>query len=281
MSTSNLFKRSKIYILLLCIVLAALVSTIAFVNRQAKKTVSSTVLISEADEVTLAFPEGQRIPEARIPSSSPDSVSEAVNSSVIEKITLPELNNSDSFLRESLTIISSDSSFIRWISKDDLFRRAASYFDGLSRGVILNKIFPLSAPEGNFTTHKTGDELYLNAGNYERYSETIDVILNVDMALIAEIFHSTRPLLEAAFAEMGYNSRQMDGIILQSIEQILSTPIIARPISLSHESVLYQFADPDLEELSPIQKQLLRTGPENTQKIQQQALILRDALLNP
>ena len=281
MSTSNLFKRSKIYILLLFIVLAALVSTIAFVNRQAKKTVSSTVLISEADEVTLAVPEGQRIPEARIPSSSPESVSEAVNSSVIEKITLPELNNSDSFLRESLTIISSDSSFIRWISKDDLFRRAASYFDGLSRGVILNKIFPLSAPEGNFTTHKTGDELYLNAGNYERYSETIDVILNVDMALIAEIFHSTRPLLEAAFAEMGYNSRQMDGIILQSIEQILSTPIIARPISLSHESVLYQFADPDLEELFPIQKQLLRTGPENTQKIQQQALILRDALLNP
>ena len=101
------------------------------------------------------------------------------------------------------------------------------------------------------------------------------------MALIAEIFHSTRPLLEAAFAEIGYNSRQMDGIILQSIEQILSTPIIARPISLSHESVLYQFADPDLEELAPIQKQLLRTGPENTQKIQQQALILRDALLNP
>jgi hypothetical protein len=31
-------------------------------------------------------------------------------------------------LRESLTIISSDSSFIRWISKDDLFRRAASTF---------------------------------------------------------------------------------------------------------------------------------------------------------
>ncbi|MBV33806.1 MAG: hypothetical protein CMK36_10300 [Porticoccaceae bacterium] len=281
MSTSNLFKRSKIYILLLCIVLATLVSTIAFVNRQAEKTDSSTVLISEADEVTLAFPDGQIIPEARIPSSTPKSVSEAVDTSVVEKVTLPALNNSDSFLRESLTIISSDSSFIRWITKDDLFRRAASYFDGLSRGVILNKIFPLSAPEGDFTTHKTGDELFLNAGNYERYSETIDVILNVDMALIAEIFHSTRPLLEAAFAEMGYNSRQMDGIILQSIEQILSTPIIARPILLSHESVLYQFADPDLEELTPIQKQLLRTGPENTQKLQQQALMLRDALLNP
>ena len=180
-----------------------------------------------------------------------------------------------------MTNISSDSSFIRWITKDDLFRRAASYFDGLSRGVILNKIFPLNTPEGEFTVHKTGNELLLNAGNYERYNKTIGVILGLDMELIAEIFHTTRPLLEAAFAEMGYSSRQMDGIILQSIEQILSTPIIARPIALSQESVLYQFADPDLENLSPIQKQLLRTGPENTQKLQQQALELRDALLNP
>jgi hypothetical protein len=45
--------------------------------------------------------------------------------------------------------------------------------------------------------------------------------------------------------------------------------------------VLYQFADPDLEKLMPLQKQVLRTGPENTQKLQQQALALKNALLNP
>ncbi|MAH72986.1 MAG: hypothetical protein CBC09_02720 [Cellvibrionales bacterium TMED49] len=281
MKISHSFKRSHVYIILLCVVIAGLVSTLFLINHQNGKIDSSLVSTSETDKTAAEKPIDPIIPEAIIPSLTPKLVTQEVDTTVVEQVTLPTLNESDSFLRDNLSIISSDSSFLRWITKDDLFRRVASYFDGLSRGVILNKIFPLSAPEGDFTIHKSGDELLLNAGNYERYSKTIDVILSVDMALIAEVFHNTRPLLEAAFAEMGYNSRQMDGIILQSIEQILSTPIIARPIALSQESVLYQFADPDLEQLSPIQKQLLRAGPENTQKLQFQALELKDALLNP
>ena len=281
MNNSNLLKRSNVYIILLCITIAVLVSALAFVTRQAENMDSSPVSTDETDATAPTILKEPIIPEAKIPISTAGLVSKGSDETVAEQVILPALNESDSFLRDSLTNISSDSSFIRWITKDDLFRRAASYFDGLSRGVILSKIFPLNTPEGEFTVHKTGNELLLNAGNYERYNKTIGVILGLDMELIAEIFHTTRPLLEAAFAEMGYSSRQMDGIILQSIEQILSTPIIARPIALSQESVLYQFADPDLENLSPIQKQLLRTGPENTQKLQQQALELRDALLNP
>jgi len=45
--------------------------------------------------------------------------------------------------------------------------------------------------------------------------------------------------------------------------------------------VTYKFADKKLEELMPLQKQLLRAGPENTRRIQQQAKALREALLNP
>ncbi len=281
MNNSNLLKRSNVYIILLCIIIVILVSTLVLVTRQTENMDSSLVYTGETDGTAAAIPKEPIIPEAKIPPSTPRLAPTESKVTVEEQVILPALNESDSFLRDSLTNISSDSSFIRWITKDDLFRRAASYFDGLSRGVILNKIFPLNTPEGEFTVHKTGNELLLNAGNYERYNKTISVILGLNMELIAEIFHTTRPLLEAAFAEMGYSSRQMDGIILQSIEQILSTPIIARPIALSQESVLYQFADPDLENLSPIQKQLLRTGPENTQKLQQQALELRDALLNP
>ncbi|MDC0004652.1 DUF3014 domain-containing protein, partial [Porticoccaceae bacterium] len=98
---------------------------------------------------------------------------------------------------------------------------------------------------------------------------------------MAQMFHFTRPLLETAFAEMGYRSRQMDGIILQAIDNILDTPIIVERIELTRDSVAYKFSDPDLEALLPLQKQLLRTGPENTQRIQQQAMALKEALLNP
>jgi hypothetical protein len=107
------------------------------------------------------------------------------------------------------------------------------------------------------------------------------VLTSLDMKSMAQLFHFIRPLLESAFAEMGYRPRQMDGIILQGIDNILDTPIIVERIELTRESVTYKFADPDLEALLPLQKQLLRTGPENTQRIQQQAMALRAALLNP
>jgi hypothetical protein len=73
----------------------------------------------------------------------------------------------------------------------------------------------------------------------------------------------------------------MDGILLTAIDQVLNTPIIVEPISLTRDSVAYKYADMSLESLTPLQKQLIRTGPENTQRLQQQALLLKNALLNP
>ena len=233
------------------------------------------------------------IPEAVIPSPEAEPEIEPVVEPQTEPQTeqqknlvskppqLPELDNSDEFVRERLLLINSKPKFSGWVKTDDLMRRTASYLDGLSNGVMLSKVFPLSPPQGKFATHKSDGSIWLNAGNYERYGDTINAIANTNMASIARMFHFSRPLLEAAFAEMGYNPRQMDGIILQAIDVILATPIIVEPIQLTRESVVYKFADPELEALLPIQKQLLRTGPNNTKHLQKQAVALRNALLNP
>ncbi|MAA55530.1 MAG: hypothetical protein CMK43_10310 [Porticoccaceae bacterium] len=222
------------------------------------------------------------IPEAEIPIAPVIEVSpEPPKIEPAPKTVLPNLNESDSFFRNRMEIMSSNTDLVRWLSVDDLLRRTASYLDGLSRGVILSKIFPLTQPNGSFTTHMDGETIWLNAGNYERYDITIEALASINMEALAQLFHIARPLIETSFAEMGYNERQMEGIILQAIDRVLSTPIIIEPIELTRESVLYQFADPELEALMPLQKQVLRTGPENTQKLQQQALALKNALLNP
>jgi hypothetical protein len=101
------------------------------------------------------------------------------------------------------------------------------------------------------------------------------------MKLMAQMFHFARPLLEKAFSELGYQPRQMDGIILSALDQVLSTPIIVTPIELTRDSVIYKFSDPAIESLSPLQKQLVRSGPENTKRLQKKVTILRDSLLNP
>lgn len=219
-------------------------------------------------------------PEAVIP-SAPEPELQPEPPLVSKPPELPGLDDSDDFIRERLLLINDKQEFSRWVTTDDLIRRTASYLDGLSNGVILSKVFPLTPPEGKFATHKSDGSTWLNAGNYERYGSTISAITSLDMASMAKMFHFTRPLLESAFSEMGYNPRQMDGIILQAIDVILATPIIVEPIKLSRESVVYKFADPALEALLPMQKQLLRTGPENTKRLQKQALALQQALLNP
>ena len=196
-------------------------------------------------------------------------------------VPLPALDASDRLVRELVLEKQSSQDLSKWLQLDDLIRRSASFMDGLARGSVSEKIFPLGSPEGTFTTHRQDNVIWLNAGNYERYKSVISILLSIDMKKMAQLFHKVRPLLETAFAELGYRPRQMDGIILQTINNILTTPIIVEPLKLTRDSVVYKFSDPELESLMPLQKQLLRAGPENTQRIQQQAKALREALLNP
>ena len=221
--------------------------------------------------------------EAIVPEVSiPDSVSLEQNiSATTEVFNLPELDDSDIFLRKRVSLISKNRDLTLWLSSSDVIRRIVSYIDGLSRGVILDKIFPLSPPKNKLIIHMDDGKIWLNAGNYERYDQTIKVILSLDIKLLAKMFHFSRPLLETAFSELGYTPRQMDGIILRALDQILETPVIYEPIPLTRDSVTYKFEQPEIESLKPIQKQLIRSGPTNTEKIKNKAALLKKFLLNP
>ena len=68
--------------------------------------------------------------------------------------------------------------------------------------------------------------------------------------------------------------------MIRMLDRILATPEIEGLIALTRKSVLYRYADPQLEELVPLQKHLLRMGPENIRRIKLQARALREGLLN-
>jgi hypothetical protein len=222
---------------------------------------------------------------ATAPQESDEAVEVAVEAQAEPVLTataprLPELDSSDDYVRGAIAE-QSNNKMTQWLKPDDLIRRSASFMDGLARGTVSEKVFPLGVAEGKFTTHRQDGNIWLNAGNYERYDSVVNILLSIDMQQMANFFHKVRPLLELAFSELGYRPRQMDGIILQTIDNILAAPIIVEPLALTRDSVVYKFADKKLEELMPLQKQLLRAGPENTRRIQQQAKALREALLNP
>lgn len=215
----------------------------------------------------------QQPPEADIPERAP----------VAEPLPpLPTLDASDEWLREqsgALVAAARQPQLAEWLTSSDLLRRASAYIDGLARGALLSNIFPLSPPTDRFISHTSNGALWMNAGNYERYNATVGVISALDAEQLVALFDRARPLLMAAFSELGYTQRQMDGVVLAALDQILATPVIVEPIELTRESVAFRYADPQLESLSRLQKQLLRSGPDNTRQLQRLAAELRERLL--
>jgi hypothetical protein len=155
----------------------------------------------------------------------------------------------------------------------------AALIDGLGRGLILRKLLPLSPPNPGFRIEKRGEVIYLDPANYRRYNGFAEAVSSLDTARVVESFHALRPLYESAYGKLGLDSEDFDNAIIRALDQALATPEISEPIALKPKAVVYVYADPALEALPDLQKQLLRMGPDNIRLIKQQAKSLRDALL--
>ena len=64
-----------------------------------------------------------------------------------------------------------------------------------------------------------------------------------------------------------------------AIDQVLAVPVLEGEVELVQPKVFYEYADPALEELSPLQKQVLRMGPDNVVRLKNYLTELRQALL--
>ena len=55
---------------------------------------------------------------------------------------LPELDSSDEYVRGAIAE-QSNNKMTQWLKSDDLIRRSASFMDGLARGTVSEKVFPV------------------------------------------------------------------------------------------------------------------------------------------
>ena len=112
----------------------------------------------------------------------------------------------------------------------------------------------------------------------DSYAQAIEAL---DTAALVESFHRFRPLMEQAYGYLGYKPENLDNAIVRALDTIIAAPVVNETLPVKKVEAIYKFADPELETLPDIQKQLLRMGPENTRRIQSQAKALRAALLVP
>jgi hypothetical protein len=198
-----------------------------------------------------------------------------------EPPTEPEvtLETSDQKLREILAAVGDSALITRVLVADDLVQRSAGMIDGFSRGLVPRKVIPLKPPKEKFSTFNIDGQTYMDPASYRRYDSYAQAIASLNIDLLVSTFHRYRALLEQAYASLGYSAEDMDNALIRTLDYVLATPEPAQPLAVQRKEAVFQYADPELEQLPPLQKQLLRMGPDNSARIKQQAEALRKRLL--
>jgi len=198
---------------------------------------------------------------------------------------LPAMVDSDQLIRDGVASLSGHGGIADWLAIDELIRKFVVLVDNVARGTVPRQHVAFLTPRGKFTVKgDDGETHYLDEKSYSRYDLVTEIFISLDTRRAVEFYSLVRPLFEQAFKDLGYPNRRFEDMIFIGIGRLLETPDLAQPIKLVRPSVMYKFANPRVERLSPAQKQLIRMGPKNTsvikEKLSEIALELRKALQN-
>ncbi|MGE0626031.1 MAG: DUF3014 domain-containing protein, partial [Pseudomonadales bacterium] len=220
-------------------------------------------------------------PPAGEPATSSTVMEETPPSPVIRppELVLPPLNASDDFVRGRLP----DTIPQAWTGKDDLLRRLAVLAENASRGELPRRQLAFLAPDGKFAVREQADtgseeaKLFMDPAGYRRYDRYLDILESLPPATLAALLNDTAPLLQQAVQELGVEG-EAQAQMLAAIDQMMAVPVLEGDVELVQPKVFYEYADPSLEALSSLQKQVLRMGPENVKRLQAYLTTLRAEL---
>ena len=191
-------------------------------------------------------------------------------------LELPSLDGSDVLVRELAAALSANPQFTSWLVNEDLVRRFVVAVDNIAEGETPRVHLGFMAPKSDFKAWESDGSLHVSPASYRRYDAITEAFVSLDSEGSIELYRRLEPLVQEAYRDLGYPQRSFEDVLRRAAKVVLDTPEITGPVELETAVRSYRFADPQLEGLDPIQKQLLRFGPRNVDRIQAKvrALIL-------
>ncbi|MEX2124366.1 MAG: DUF3014 domain-containing protein [Woeseia sp.] len=195
---------------------------------------------------------------------------------------LPPLDESDEYFKLELSDLFGESLDNR-LADSGLIERIVATVDNLPREQIAERIKPMAGAPGPFIVKNGGkeDEFILDPENYQRYEALVDLVAKAEPAELEELYRRFYPLFQKAYVDLGYPQGYFNDRVIEVIDHLLETPEIDGPVLLRRPHVLYEYADPALEELSPGQKLLLRIGNEHAATIKAKLREFRGRIIIP
>ena len=94
------------------------------------------------------------------------------------------------------------------------------------------------------------------------------------------LFREYQSTIEQAWQALGYADKSVEPALLEVLELIMLTPDIQLDARLLKDEANWVYEDESLEKLPALQKQIMRMGPENAERLKALARDLRGGLLD-
>lgn len=189
----------------------------------------------------------------------------------------PALHESDPYVRDNLAVAVGEVNAMQYFAAEGLAARAVATVDALGSRQVPGNIQVMMGPDDSYVAYpdpepptiirnEQGDPIpqYLSdPANYERYDPYVQMIAELDVEQMNELYRRNYPLFQEAWRELGYSDGTFNDRLREIIDELLQTPVVEEPYRLIKPEAYYLFADEELEALSAGQKVLLRMGNEN------------------
>ena len=192
--------------------------------------------------------------------------------------TLPAVADSDAALQDALGSLFAGVPLDRVVHLREIVPRFVATIDNLPRQTVALSKMPVNPVEGSLLTSQGDANILLRADNAERYATYMKVMEQVDTSKLVRTYVHFYPLFQKAYQDLGYPNGYFNDRLVAVIDHLLAAPDVPAPIALTQPKVLYEFADPALEQLSAGQKIMIRIGPVNESRAKAKLRDIRHAL---
>ena len=215
--------------------------------------------------VTAVEPAEEPEPVVEVPA---EPVVEPPQESVEPEVDLPSLNDSDGFVRERIQALRAGAAMLSLIADDQLIRKFVVFVENISRHEFPQTDLPYRSVGVEMPVRELDQNLFLmEEGAHARFDGFIDAMTAVDTERAYALYRLLRPLFQQAYAEIGYRGRDFDDALRLAINNVLQATDVEGPYQLVKPSVVYLFADSELENADAVHKQLIRIGPRNSTRL--------------
>lgn len=193
---------------------------------------------------------------------------------------LPALDESDKAVTADLLALKWKAGLAALFNQEDMIRHFVVTVDNVAQGQLVAGHQVLVAPKGAYLVDTLSDDRFqVTEDNAQRYEPYIQLLESVPARQLLALKQRYQPLLDEAFAELGYPDITFDQRLRQALDVLLSTPSVP-PAELARPSVMYTYADPALEALPEAQKQVLRLSASQQQRFKATLKAYQQALGN-